>query len=145
MKNKKTGKGLLYLMLLIVIFSLGLTTIIVAGLIDDVNGSEETYWFFTKSKEYGEVVELKNAYIYSAENDQVGFVYDDVAYLVPGKLTESYTGLADIIIEGGKISKICVRVGAQATEPIQIRVVLKNGSEIVHHALYVRQKSTGAF
>lgn len=109
MKERWNGKKLLYLMLIIVVFSLGLTAIIITGLIDDADGKESKYWFFEESMQTGKQVELKNVYIHSSENGEIKFLYDNVTYVIPGKLKEEYMGVADIVIEGEKISKVRIK------------------------------------
>ena len=109
MKERWNGKRLLYLMLIIVVFSLCLTAIIVTGLIDDADGKESKYWFFEESIQTGKVVELRNVYIQTCANEKIEFLYDNVTYVVPGKLDEAYIGVADIIVEGDKISKVRIK------------------------------------
>ena len=75
MKESRNGKNLFYLMLLIVVFSLGLTAIIVTGLIDDADGKESKYWFFEESIQTGKPVELKNVYMYKNADEKLEFLY----------------------------------------------------------------------
>ena len=109
MKERWNGKTLTYLMLLIVVFSLCLTAIIVTGYIDDANGEEEKYWFYEESLQTGKTIELKNAYVYTNGNGQLEFLYDNITYTINGKLEEDFSGVADIVIDGEKISKVRIK------------------------------------
>lgn len=109
MKEKWNGKRLLYLILLIVVFSLCLTAIIVTGLIDDADGKEAKYWFFEESIQTGKTVELKNAYVYSNANGKLEFLYDNITYTIEGRMEEDFTGVADIVIDKDKISKVRIK------------------------------------
>lgn len=109
MKEKWGGKKLFYLMLLIVIFSLGLTAIVVSGLIDDTKGSESKQWFFEESIQTGKPVELKNVYITKVAEGKIDFLYENISYSIPGTLGTSYTGVADIVVKGDKISKLRIK------------------------------------
>ena len=106
MKESRNGKKLFYLMLLIVVFSLGLTAIIVTGLIDDADGKESKYWFFEESIQTGKPVELKNVYMYKNADEKLEFLYKNVTYLIEGNISQEFVGIADIVVEGDKISKI---------------------------------------
>ena len=109
MKEKWNWKRLTYLMLLIVVFSLGLTAIIVTGLIDDADGKESKYWFFEESVQTGKSVELKNAYVYTNAKGNLEFLYDNITYTIDGKLEEAFSGIADIVVDGEKISKVKIK------------------------------------
>lgn len=114
MKEKWNGKKLFYLMLLIVVFSLGLTAVILTGLVDDAEGKESRYWFFEESIQTGKTVKLDNAYIFSTADDKVGFLYDNIAYYIQGGLGKQFTGVADIVVDGDKISKIRIKPDSTA-------------------------------
>ena len=109
MKESRNGKKLFYLMLLIVVFSLGLTAIIVTGLIDDADGKESKYWFFEESIQTGKPVELKNVYMYKNADEKLEFLYKNVTYLIEGNISQEFVGIADIVVEGDKISKIRIK------------------------------------
>lgn len=109
MKEKWKYKKLFYLMLMIVVFSLGVTAIIVSGMIDETDGKEGKYWFFEESLQTGKVVELENAYVYSSTNGQIEFLYDNINYSIEGNLEQSFTGVADIVVDGDKISKVRIK------------------------------------
>ena len=109
MGDKRTRRPLFYLMILIVIFSLGLTAIILAGLIDDADGKEAKHWFFEESIQTGRPVELKNVYVFSNANNKLEFIYDDMAYSIDGQLEDEYIGVADIVVNGERIEKIRIK------------------------------------
>lgn len=109
MKEKWKYKKLFYLMLIIVAFSLGVTAIIISGMINETDGKEAKYWFFEESMQTGKTVKLENVYIYSAENNQIEFLYDNIHYAVEGTLAQSFQGVADIVISGDQISKVRIK------------------------------------
>ena len=116
MKEKWKYKKLFYLMLMIVVFSLGITAIIVSGMIDETDGKGGKYWFFEESLQTGKTVELENAYVYSNANGQIEFLYDNINYTINGKLAQSFSGVADIVVDGDKIAM--VRIKPEATNGV---------------------------
>lgn len=109
MKENWKYKKLFYVMLGIVIISLGFTAVILSGLMDDADGKEGRYWFFEESMQTGNPVKLENAYIYSNASGQFEFLYDNITYTIEGKLAEEFSGVADVIVEGDKIAKVYIK------------------------------------
>ena len=106
MKENWKYKRLFYLMLLVVVFCLGLTAIIFTGLIEDADSDEETYWFFAEAKQTGRPVELENSYVYTNDKGELEFIYNYTTYVIPAHLEQDFQGVADIVVEGDKITKI---------------------------------------
>ena len=114
MKENWKYKKLFYVMLFIVIVSLGFTVVIMSGLFDETDGKEGKYWFYEESLQTGKTVELENAYVYSNSNGQLEFLYDNITYTIEGKLEEDFAGVADIVVEGDKIAKVRIKPDATA-------------------------------
>ncbi len=109
MKENWKYKKLFFVMVIVVIISLVLTGVIFADLFADVSGNGTKYWFFEESLQTGENVELENAYIYSSEKGQLEFLYDNIIYNIDGYLSEEYTGVADVVVDGDQIAKVIVK------------------------------------
>lgn len=109
-------KRLTVIILAIVIICLVATGIIVSKLMKQSDGLSETedkYWFFQQSEETGQPVYLQNVYIVSNEKNTLRFLYDYTIYEVKGVLKQEFTGIADIQIEGEKITKVRVKPDLQ--------------------------------
>ncbi len=109
MKEKWSGRNLLWIMIFIVVLSVCLTIAVVAGLFDKAGGEEEKYWFFQESLQTGKEVYLKNAYVYTNDNGNLEFLYENHTYQIEAKLAQTYTGVADITIDGVSISKVSIK------------------------------------
>lgn len=109
MKENWKYKKLFYIMLGVVVISLGFTAVVLSGLIDDADGEEGKYWFFEESIQTGKPVELENAYVYSNASGQFEFLYDNITYTIDGKLAQEFSGVADIVVEGDKIAKVRIK------------------------------------
>lgn len=109
MKEKWRYKKLFYLMLMIVVFSLGITAIIFSGMIGETDASEEKYWFFEESLQTGKTVELQNVYVYGNADNKIEFLYDNINYTISGQLQQSFLGVADIVVDGDKIAKVRIK------------------------------------
>lgn len=204
-------KKITVVILLLTVISLIFTGIILVNMVKDTDGEEKRAWFFEESMQTGQPVVLKNAYIISTEEGKLKFLYDYKTYEVDGQMTEDYTGIGDIHIDGEKVSKVYVKpdyiegvlqsytegevvlkehgteqkntalpiyqlVDGQVKQrewtqmiigvsniqcvmekgvvcsivlqedvvPTDIRVVIKNGSDIFHSQIYVKKQSDGS-
>lgn len=204
-------KKITSVILVIIGICLVLTGLILTNLMKNTNGQEGRYWFFEESLSTGQPVILEDAFIVSVSDEQFTFLYDHMTYEVEGNLAESYFGVANITVEGDKISKLSVKPdsiedvlaayteesitlketgiwsrkptvpiyrveGQQVTQvdwnktiigvsklryileqgkigailieeevvPTDIRVLIKNGSDIFYDNLYIRTRSNGA-
>lgn len=102
-------KKITIIILLLTVISLVFTGIILVKMVKDTNGEEQRAWFFEESIQTGQPVVLKNAYIISNEEEKLSFLYDYKTYKVEGILGQEYTGIADIHIDGDKVSKISIK------------------------------------
>jgi len=108
-------KGLFKKKITIVIILLTLISLIFTGLIlikmikDTPKNQEERAWFFEESIQTGQPVILKNAYIISNEEGRMKFLYDYKTYDVEGVMSQEYTGISDIHINGEKVSKVSIK------------------------------------
>ena len=102
-------KKITIIILLLTIISLIFTGIILMKMIKDTNAKEERAWFFEESIQTGQPVVLKNAYIISNEGEKLNFLYDYKTYEVEGCMAQEHTGIADIHIDGEKISKVSIK------------------------------------
>lgn len=102
-------KKIVLVILLLTIISLIFTGIILVKMITGANGKTEREWFFQESLQTGQPVVLKNAYIISNEEDTLVFLYDYKTYEVDGVMTQAYTGIGDIHIDGAKVSKVAIK------------------------------------
>lgn len=109
MKGKIGKKKITFVILMLTIISLICTGLIVANLMKDTDVAEARLWFFEESIQTGQPVVLKNAYIISNENEKLTFLYDYKTYEVEGNLAQEYIGIADVHIDGEKISKISAK------------------------------------
>lgn len=71
--------------------------------------TEAKYWFFRQAVETGQPVCLENVFIVSNENEVITFLYDHTSYEIDGTLEEPHFGLADIHIDGNRITKISIK------------------------------------
>lgn len=127
-------KKITSLILIIVAISLICTALILMNLVANANSQTEDYWFFQESRETGAPIVLENAYILSNDDGYLEFMYDFCTYIVEGNLEEEFQGVANITIDGDKVSKISIK-------PNYIRVIIKNGSSIFYDNLYVKKLS----
>lgn len=109
MKGKFRKKKITIVILLLTVISLVFTGVILAGLIKGTNGEEKRAWFFEESIQTGQPVVLQNAYIISNEKNKLTFLYDYKTYEVKGTLSQNYSGIGDIHIDGEKISKVSIK------------------------------------
>lgn len=109
MKGKFKRKKITLIILLLTVISLIFTGVILAGLIKDASGKEERLWFFEESIQTGQPVVLKNAYIISNDENKLKFLYDYKTYEVEGTLSQDYSGIADIHIDGEMIFKVGIK------------------------------------
>ena len=100
------NKKITIIILLLTVISLIFTGVILGKLVKDTNGADTREWFFQQSMSTGQPVILKNAYIISNQENKLSFLYDYKTYEVDGVLAEEYTGVADICVDGERISKI---------------------------------------
>lgn len=131
-KNKTT-----LIILLLIIISLIFTGIILAGMIKDTVGSEKRLWFFEESIQTGQPVVLKNVYIISNDEDKLQFMYDYKTYEVDGTLSQNYTGIGDIYIDGEKVVKVGIK-----TETIEGILQSYTEGELVLKEHGAEQKNT---
>ncbi len=122
MKGNFRKKKITLVILLLTIISLICTGLIVANLVKDTGGKQTRLWFFEESIQTGQPVVLKNAYIISNENEKLTFLYDYKTYEVDGNLAQEYTGVADVHINGEKISKV-------STKPNGVEGILQSYTE----------------
>ena len=122
MKGNFRKKKITLVILLLTIISLICTGLIVANLVKDTGGKQTRLWFFEESIQTGQPVVLKNAYIISNENEKLTFLYDYKTYEVDGNLEQEYTGVADVHINGEKISKV-------STKPNGVEGILQSYTE----------------
>ena len=109
MKGILKGKKIIVVIIVIVIICLFFTGVILFDLVNETVGESSRHWFFEESIQTGQTVVLKNAYIISNENNELKFLYDYKTYEVEGTLAQECSGIADIHINGEKISKIRVK------------------------------------
>ena len=106
MKFDLKEKKLSLSMVIIVILCLIVTGIIVVTVVNQVVADATRPWFIQQSLDTHEPVKLENAYIVSNEDDILKFVHNKEVYTVEGKLSDSFHGIADILVENGKIRYI---------------------------------------
>lgn len=109
MKGKFRKKKITIVILLLTVISLVFTGVILMNMIKDTNGEEQRAWFFEESIQTGQPVVLKNAYIISNKEEKLKFLYDYKTYEVIGNLSQDYTGIGDIHIDGDKVSKVSIK------------------------------------
>lgn len=113
MKGSIKSKKIIWIILLLTIISLVCTGLILLKMFQNTdksqNNKEKRFWFFEESIQTGQPVVLENAYIISTENNKLVFLYDYKTYEVEGRLSEAYSGIGDIHINGEKVSKIAVK------------------------------------
>lgn len=112
MKGNFKNKKITIFILLLTIISLVFTGIILAGLMKDKNGiddKEQRLWFFEESIQTGQPVVLQNVYIISNADNKLCFLYDYKTYEIQGSLSQEYSGIADIHIDGEKVQKVLIK------------------------------------
>ena len=102
-------KKITLLILLLTLISLIFTGIILLKQVKNANGEEQRAWFFEESIQTGQPVVLKNTYIISNKDKKLIFIYDYKTYEVVGQMPEEYMGIADIHIDGEKVTKIAIK------------------------------------
>lgn len=102
-------KKITCIILIIVAISLILTGLIINKLIKKASGNISQHWFFEQSVVTGQPVILEDAFILSNDDGQLSFLYDYKTYTVDGNLPENYFGVANIQVDGAKISKISIK------------------------------------
>jgi len=140
-------KKITVVILLLTVVSLIFTGIILVNMVKDTDGEEKRAWFFEESMQTGQPVVLKNAYIISTEEGKLKFLYDYKTYEVDGQMTEDYTGIGDIHIDGEKVSKVYVKpdyIEGVLQSYTEGEVVLKeHGTEQKNTALPIYQLVDG--
>lgn len=140
-------KKITVVILLLTVISLIFTGIILVNMVKDTDGEEKRAWFFEESVQTGQPVVLKNAYIISTEEGKLKFLYDYKTYEVDGQMTEDYTGIGDIHIDGEKVSKVYVKpdyIEGVLQSYTEGEVVLKeHGTEQKNTALPIYQLVDG--
>lgn len=140
-------KKITILILLITIISLIFTGIILMKMLKDTEENEARAWFFEEAIQTGQPVILRNAYIVSNEGERLTFVYDYKTYEVKGAMVQKYTGIADIHIDGEKISKVLIKpdyVEGVLQSYTEGEVVLKDhGAEQKNSSLPIYQVTDG--
>ena len=140
-------KKITVVILLLTVISLIFTGIILVNMVKDTDGEEKRAWFFEESMQTGQPVVLKNAYIISTEEGKLKFLYDYKTYEVDGQMTEDYTGIGDIHIDGEKVSKVYVKpdyIEGVLQSYTEGEVVLKeHGTEQKNTALPIYQLVDG--
>lgn len=109
MKFDPKYKKITFIILVIVVICLILTGLIINKLTEKTSGNISQYWFFEQSITTGQPVILEDAFILSDEDGQLSFLYDYKTYVVEGNLPESYFGVANIQVDGSKITKISIK------------------------------------
>ena len=102
-------KKITTIILVIVGICLVLTGLILTRLFKNANSVENRYWFFEESIATGQPVVLEDAFIVSAADGKITFIYDHMDYIVDGFLEEPYFGVANITIDGDKIGKLSIK------------------------------------
>lgn len=102
-------KKITCIILIIVVICLILTGIIVGKTVKQTEGEVSQYWFFEKSLEIGQPVSLNDAFVVSDGSGKISFLYDYTAYEVDGDLEEAFVGVANILVDGDKISKVSIK------------------------------------
>ncbi|MBQ8519304.1 MAG: SpoIID/LytB domain-containing protein [Agathobacter sp.] len=115
-------KKITLVILLLTVISLIFTGVILAKMVKDTSGEEQRAWFFEESIQTGQPVVLENAYIISNDGNKLTFLYDYKNYEVDGNMSQEYTGIGDIHIDGEKVSKISIK-------PDSIKGVLQSYTE----------------
>jgi len=105
LKDKKLSLS----MIIIIILCLIATGIIVSKLVKEVNTGEELAWFFQESIDTNQEIVLEDAYVLSADEGLLKFIYDRKNYEVKAVMNENYTGVADIVIDGKMVSKVRIK------------------------------------
>ena len=109
MNQNPKYKKITCIILIITAISLILTGLIVNSLIKKANSNLSKHWFFEQSITTGQPVLLKDAFILSNADGKLLFLYDYKTYEVDGNLPETYFGVANIQVDGTKISKISIK------------------------------------
>ena len=140
-------KKITIVILIITIISLVFTGIILMKMLKDTAETEARAWFFEESIQTGQTVVLKNAYIISNEGEKLKFLYDYKTYEVEGSMSQTHTGIADIHIDGEKISKVSIKpdyVEGVLQSYTEREVVLKeHGAEQKNSSLPIYQVEDG--
>ena len=140
-------KKITIVILIITIISLVFTGIILMKMLKDTAETETRAWFFEESIQTGQTVVLKNAYIISNEGEKLKFLYDYKTYEVEGSMSQTHTGIADIHIDGEKISKVSIKpdyVEGVLQSYTEREVVLKeHGAEQKNSSLPIYQVEDG--
>ncbi len=141
-------KKLTVVILLLTLISLVFTGVILVKLVKNTNAKEDQRaWFFEESIQTGQPVVLKNAYIISNTEEKLTFLYDYKTYEVDGTMTQSYTGIADIHVDGEKVAKVAIKpnsVEGVLQSYTEGEVVLKeHGAERKNTALPIYQVVDG--
>ena len=105
LKEKKMSLS----MVIIVILCLIVTGIIVVTIANQVGADATQPWFIQQTLDTHEPVKLENSYIISNEEDVLKFVHNKEIYTIEGKLSDDFCGVADILVENGKIARVYVQ------------------------------------
>lgn len=141
-------KKLTIIILLLTVISLVFTGLILGKLVKNTNGNEpQRAWFFEESIQTGQPVVLKNVYIISNTEEKLIFLYDYKTYEVDGCMSQEYTGIGDIHIDGEKVAKVSIKpdyIEGVLQSYTEGEVVLKeHGTERKNTALPIYQVVDG--
>lgn len=109
MKFELKEKKLSISMVVIVILCLIVTGIIIITIMKQADADETRPWFIQQSLDTHEAVKLEDAYIVSNKDGVLELVHNKETYFVEGKLSKDFSGVADILAEEGKITRIYVK------------------------------------
>lgn len=109
-KSKGNLKKMIFLFIALIIISLMATGIILSKLMKETSvkqkQTQKEAWFFQQSIESEKPVVLENAFILSTNENKLTFLHKNETYSIEGNLSEEIYGIADIVIDGIKVSKI---------------------------------------
>ena len=112
MKFELKEKKLSLSMVLIVILCLIVTGIIVITVLNQADANETRPWFIQQSLDTHEPVKLEDAYIVSNKDGALEFIHNKETYSVEGNLSREFSGVADILVEEGKIARVYAKPDA---------------------------------
>lgn len=150
MKKRDKMKMMGILILLLAVITVAITLILVSRL-SKTAGKDQKEETFDRSVSGM----LSNAYILKSEEKDIIVLYRGETYFAEGKPEKKYTGVADIELTKGKVTKIYAKpstikgvltsyssksVQIEGYEPLsaeKVRVLLKNGKENTYASLFV--------
>lgn len=97
MGKKKNKMGLVLVLFLVIAVSMILTALIVIKMVTKkATGNKSAY-------------RVENAYVVNSSGGKIKFFFDGIMYEFDGELEESYEGIADITVNGNKITKLSIK------------------------------------